>query len=130
MPFLARLGWGREVKGFQGYLILGPQIGFYLGEKEHYSNPWAGSPRPNNITQQYGRKVQNFFEYGITGGVGAEISAGRVGHFLIEGRYHYGLADIFHNSKRDPFGRSANGAIIIKATYLFDLVRTKGVERK
>ena len=130
VPFLARLGWGREVKGFQGYLILGPQIGFYLGEKEHYSNPWAGSPRPNNITQQYGRKVQNFFEYGITGGVGAEISAGRVGHFLIEGRYHYGLADIFHNSKRDPFGRSANGAIIIKATYLFDLVRTKGVERK
>ena len=130
VPFLARLGWGRELKGFQGYILLGPQIGFYLGEKEHYSDPWAGSPRPNGITQQYGREVQNSFEYGITAGAGGEISAGRAGHFLIEGRYYYGLADIFHNSKRDPFGRSANGAIIIKATYLFDLLRTKGVERK
>ena len=130
VPFLARLGWGREVKGLQGYIILGPQIGFCIGEKEHYSNPWAGSPRPNNVTQQYGREVQNTFEYGITAGAGGEVSAGKVGHFLIEGRYYYGLADIFHNSKRDPFGRSANGAIIIKLTYLFDLLRTKGVERK
>lgn len=130
VPILARLGWGREVRGLQGYLVVGPQVGFCIGEKEHYSDPWAGTPRPNNITQQYGRKVENFFEYGITAGAGAELSIPHVGHFLIEGRYYYGLSDIFHNSKRDPFGRSANGAIIIKASYLFDLLRTKGIERK
>lgn len=130
VPVLARLGWGREVKGLQGYLILGPQMGFCIGEKEHYSDPWAGKPRPNNITQQYGREVENTFEYGITAGAGAELSIPKVGHFLLEGRYYYGLSDIFHNSKRDPFGRSANGAIVIKATYLFDLLRTKGAERK
>ena len=130
VPVLARLGWGREVKGLQGYLILGPQMGFCIGEKEHYSDPWAGTPRPNNITQQYGREVENAFEYGITAGAGIELSFPKVGHFLLEGRYYYGLSDIFHNSKRDPFGRSANGAIVIKATYLFDLLRTKGAERK
>lgn len=130
IPVLARLGWGREVKGAQFFFLVGPQVGFYLGEKEHYSDPWAGTPRPNNVTQQYGKKVENIFEYGITAGAGLEISAKKAGHFLIEGRYYYGLSDIFHNSKRDPFGRSANGAIVIKATYLFDLIRTKGVERK
>lgn len=130
VPLLARLGWGREVSGLQGYLILGPQVAFCIGDKEHYSDPWAGTPRPNNVTQQYGLEVENIFEYGITAGLGVEVSARRAGHFLLEGRYYYGLADIFHNSKRDPFGRSANGAIIIKASYLFDLLRTKDVQRK
>ena len=37
---------------------------------------------------------------------------------------------MFDNGKKDPFGRSANGAIIVKAGYLFDLIRTKGIERK
>ncbi|MCI7082988.1 MAG: PorT family protein, partial [Paraprevotella sp.] len=46
-------------------------------------------------------------------------------HFLLEGRYYYALSDIFKNSKKDPFGRSANGAILIKASYLFDIIKTK-----
>lgn len=130
IPLLARLGWGREQRGAQFFFLVGPQIGFRIGEKEHYSDPWAGSPRPNNVIQQYGRNVENVFEYGITAGVGLEISIRKVGHFLLEGRYYYGLSDIFHNAKQDPFGRSANGAIVIKASYLFDLITTKGVERK
>ena len=32
---------------------------------------------------------------------------------------------IFGNGKSDVFGRSANGTIIIKASYLFDIIRTK-----
>jgi len=44
---------------------------------------------------------------------------------MIEGRYYYGLGDIYGNSKSDYFGRSNLGQIVIKATYLFDLVRTK-----
>ena len=130
VPLLARLGWGREEKGAQFFFLVGPQVGFCIGEKEHYSDPWAGTPRPNNVTRQYGRDVQNTFEYGITAGIGIEISARRVGHFLLEGRYYYGLSDIFHNAKQDPFGRSANGAIVVKASYLFDLLRTPGIVRK
>ena len=51
--------------------------------------------------------------------------ARKAGHFLLEGRYYYGLSDIFGNGKSDVFGRSANGTIIIKASYLFDIIRTK-----
>ena len=49
-------------------------------------------------------------------------------HFIIEGRYFYALSDIFGNSKQDAFSRSANGTIIAKVAYLFDIKRTKKIE--
>ena len=33
IPVMARLGWGRERKGFQGFFQIGPQIGVYLDNK-------------------------------------------------------------------------------------------------
>jgi len=35
------------------------------------------------------------------------------------------LGNIYKNSKSDFFGRSNINQIVIKATYLFDIVRTK-----
>ena len=131
VPVMARMAWGREHQGFQLFFLLGPQFGYFLGDKEHRGGTWSDETlnlRPNKITMQYGRAVERKFEYGICGGLGIELSTRRAGHFQVEGRYFYGLSDIFHNSKKDPFGRSANGAIYIKASYLFDLLRTPGVK--
>ena len=61
----------------------------------------------------------------IAGGIGLEFSVNRVGHFLLEGRYYYGLGNIFKNSKSDYFGKSNFGQIVVKASYLFDIVSTK-----
>ncbi|MBR1682185.1 MAG: PorT family protein [Bacteroidaceae bacterium] len=130
VPIFARLSWGRERKGFLFGFMIGPQLGYCFSETEHYSDPWAGKPRPNNVTAQYGKAVERRFEYGLTGGLSFEIGTRHAGRFLLEGRYFYGLSDIFNNSKKDPFGRSANGAIIIKAGYLFDIIRTKGITEK
>ena len=69
--------------------------------------------------------VQRKFDYGIVVGAGIELSMPKVGHFILEGRYYYGLGDIFDNSKSDFFGRSNFGQIVVKATYLFDIIRTK-----
>lgn len=33
IPLLARLGWGRERKGFQAFFQIGPQFGFFLSDK-------------------------------------------------------------------------------------------------
>lgn len=131
MPLLARLAWGREHKGFQLFFLLGPQLGYFLSEKEQMGGTWSDETlnlRPNKITMQYGRAAERKFEYGISGGLGVELSTRHAGHFQVEGRYFYGLSDIFKNSKKDPFGRSANGAIYIKAAYLFDLLRTPDVK--
>ena len=68
--------------------------------------------------------MQRKFEYGITGGLGIDFSTKKGHHFILEGRYFYGLSDMFKNSKKDPFARSANSTIIAKVSYLFDIKRT------
>ncbi len=126
VPLLAHLAFGKEIGGVTGYLVLGPQLGFYLSDNEKRGGEWSTATlalRPNNVVEQYDLDIQNSFEYGITGGLGMEVNTRRAGHFMIEGRYYFGLSDMFKNGKADPFGRSANGAIIVKASYLFDIFR-------
>lgn len=126
LPVLAHLGFGKERGGAKGFLVLGPQIGYVIGENEERGGDWTlPLQRPNNITAQYDTKVQKKFEYGLTGGLGVDLSTKSGHHFILEGRYYYALSDIFNNSKKDTFGRSANGAILAKISYLFDVVKTK-----
>ena len=128
VPIMARLGWGRERKGLQGFIQLGPQIGFFLDESTTSNlQPGIGTQteRSSKIVAQDTMAVQKKFDYGIAVGGGMEFSHPKVGHFILEGRYYYGLGDIYKNSKSDFFGRSNFGQIVIKATYLFDIIRTK-----
>ena len=106
IPVFARMGWGRERKGIQVFAQAGPQVGFFLGEntKTNFTKPTAGA--------------------------GLEFSINNVGHFMLEGRYYYGLGDIFGNSKRDYFGRSNLTNIVIKMTYLFDIHRSNNPKIK
>lgn len=125
LPFMARLGWGKEQRGLMGYLLAGPQVGYCFGESSKRSETWTtdadGNPsRPNNLYQQYSMKIDHKFDYGITAGLGLELNS-KAGHFMIDARYYYGLADIFGNSKKDVFSRSNNGTIIVKFAYLIDL---------
>jgi hypothetical protein len=128
IPIFARLGWGRERKGLQGFFQVGPQIAFMLSEKTTTNLVPGYAPteaRASNIVNQETMPVEKKFDYGIAGGAGLEFSMPKVGHFLLEGRYYYGLGNIFGNSKSDYFGKSNFGQIVIKATYLFDIVKTK-----
>lgn len=144
VPLLARLGWGRERSGFQFFIQLGPQIGFYLNEKtesnfdvrdpafdpkikngQYGSLYQYGGKRASHVVAQDSMAVENKLDYGIAAGAGLEFSNRHVGHFIVEGRYYYGLGNLFGNTKRDYFGRSNFGTIIVKFTYLFDIIRTK-----
>ena len=116
IPLFAHLSWGREERGFQFFLNLGPQFGFLLSEKEHYKGNWKIVERPESLQPIYGKKVENIFDYGIAGGLGVEWKT-RAGNFFVEGRYYYALADIFKNSKTDDFGRSANLTIYARIGY-------------
>lgn len=127
-PVFARLAWGRERKGVNFFFQAGPQFGLYLSEKAKSNfelEKRNRTDRVNPTIAQDSTMVQNKFDYGIAAGLGLEYSHPKLGHFLIEGRYYYGLGNIYHDSKRDDFSRSNFGNIIIKLTYLFDLFRTK-----
>lgn len=128
IPVLARMGWGYEHKGAMFYAIAGPQFSFLLSEKEHKGGEFSEETlalRPGEVNEQYDMPADHKFEYGITGGVGLEVNTLRAGHFLLDARYYYGLSDIFSNGKKDPFGRSAHGTIVVRVSYLFDVIRTK-----
>ncbi len=116
IPFFAHVSWGKEERGLQFFLNLGPQFGFLINEKEHYNGDWNIEDRPITIVPLYGKAVENKFEYGIAGGLGVEYKT-KIGNFFIEGRYYYGLSDIFNNSKTDDFGRSANTTITARIGY-------------
>ena len=126
IPFFAHLGWGQEERGMQFFINAGPQLGLFLNDEEYYGfsaeHPWDESQRPNNITMQYGKQVENTLEYGIAGGAGMELKTA-IGNFIIEGRYFFGLSDMFGNAKADPFGRSANTTITGKISYLIDITK-------
>ena len=149
VPLLARLGWGRERNGFQAFVHLGPQIGFFLNDKTE-SNFDVHDPafdpaikdgkygkdykyaniRSSHIVAQDSMAVENKLDYGIAVGAGLEFSNRHFGHFMIEGRYYYGLGNIYGNTKRDYFSRSNFGNIVVKCTYLFDIIRTKNSKIK
>lgn len=149
VPLLARLGWGRERNGFQFFIQLGPQVGFCLGEKTEsnfdvrdpafdpdirngqYGPEYKyGGKRASHVVTQDSLEIKNKVDYGICAGGGLEFSNRHVGHFIVEGRYYYGLGNLFGNSKRDYFGRSNFGTILVKFTYLFDIIRTKNSKIK
>ena len=116
VPLLAHLSWGKEQNGLQFFINLGPQFGFFLSDSETYEGTWKPEERPSSLRPVYGKEVYNKFDYGIAGGAGIELKT-KAGNFFVEGRYYYGLADIFNNSKLDDFGRSANQTITARIGY-------------
>ena len=85
--------------------------------------------RANKTCAQDTMAVENKFDFGIAAGLGMEYSIPKVGHFLLEGRYYYGLGNIYGDSKRDYFGKSNHSNIVVKLSYLFDITRTKGIKK-
>lgn len=128
VPVFAHLAWGKEHSGMQFFFQLGPQFGYLLSEKTTINFNFKDrntADRSNVVCAQDTMAVENKFDYGIAAGAGIELSVRRVGHFLLEGRYYYGLGNIYGDSKRDYFSKSNNSSIVVKLTYLFDVVRTK-----
>lgn len=126
VPMFARMGWGRERKGGQFYFMAGPQFGFYLSDKinKNYDEPNIYD-RTSQVIEQETKSVENKFDYGITAALGFEYSHPKIPHLAIDVRYYYGLGDFYENSKRDYFGRSNFGNIVVKVHCLFDILKTK-----
>lgn len=128
MPVFAHLAWGKERKGAQFFFKVGPQFGLLLSESTKTNFDFKSlnlKDRLNKTTAQDTMKVENNFDYGIAAGLGVEYFVPKVGHFLLEGRYYYGLGNIYGDRKKDFFARSNHNSIVVKVSYLFDLTKTK-----
>ena len=115
-------------KRFRLFFIAGPQLGFLLSENEssgrlsetEEERQLYGKKRPLTEEERslhHDMTVERKLDWGICGGGGLELRTG-IGSFLLEGRYYFGLSDIFNNSKADYFAASANKITCIKLSYL------------
>lgn len=122
LPILTHIYFGSKVR----FVInLGPKLSFLLSDSEKMNaaleNELAsGNMSDKVVTHQYYRMAERKIDYGLMAGLGLEFRTG-VGNFALEGRYTFGLGDIYNSSKADYFSRSANRVISAKLTYYVKL---------
>lgn len=125
LPIMTHIFFGNQrVKGF---FNLGPEINVMLGDgiKSNFAYQEAeGMDYFINDTrhiEQMSMKVNNRLDYGICGGAGMEINVNRKHSLLLEGRFYYGLTDIFPNHKTDIFSSSNSMTITVTLGYFYRL---------
>lgn len=118
LPFLTHIYFGGKRARF--FINLGPKISYLLSESTSQRIDEAAIE--GLVTKQHNLPVKYNFSWGLCGGPGFELRTG-VGTFSLEGRYYYGLGDIFSNSKGDVdyFAKSSPQVLSVKLAYLFPI---------
>lgn len=123
IPFMTHIYFGNKTRFI---FNAGPQISILLSDKSEMSQALAEdleARRKANPEAKIGFQYNTISEmqrvdYGLIGGLGLEFQTG-IGNFNLEGRYYFGLGDIFTSRRSDNvyFGRSAHRLIEGKLTY-------------
>ena len=123
LPIMTHIFFGsRKVKCF---FNLGPQLCYMVGDNisanfdYHNISSIPDFPSRNRHTAQMSMEVENRFDYGICGGVGMELIIKKRHSIMLEGRYYYGLGNIYGASKKDYFSASRGSAIMVTLGYMF-----------
>ena len=120
--FLAHIYFGRRVRFF---FNAGPQVGYYLGEKVRSNfNPeemqhLPDFPNINRINYQMLEPTKIKFDYGISASLGAEYNINRRNSISLEGRFYFGLANIFSTKRADNFNASNQMTVSATIGYWF-----------
>ncbi|MDE6765573.1 MAG: PorT family protein [Duncaniella sp.] len=122
IPFMTHIYFGADK--FKGFINLGPEFGYMLGDKIsanfEYNNlkDIPGFPTTMRTNEQMSMEIERKFDYGIAAGAGMEFIVKRKHSLQLEGRFYYGLGNIFNDSKRDFFSASRGMSIEITLGYM------------
>lgn len=125
LPFLTHIYFGSDK--VRAFINLGPEIGYMISSKISANFDYAdiksisGYPQGYRTTEHLDMAVSNRFDYGIAAGVGGEFFVNPRNSIMLEGRFYYGLGNIFPAAKRDYFSASRTLAIEITAAWMFRL---------
>lgn len=121
IPLLTHIYFGSEKARF--FINAGPEIGIMIGDKTSSNFDYEHAGDNSDFQSNY-RKIEQFtlpvkrkFDYGISAGLGLEISVAPKHALNLEGRFYYGLNDVFSNHKTDPFSGSSSMSIMITLGY-------------
>ncbi len=123
LPVLTHIFFGSRV--VKWFINLGPEIGYMISDKISsnfdYMNPSqvTGFPNDNRHLEQMKLEISNRFDYGITAGAGVEFVIRKRHSLMLEGRYYYGLGNIFPSAKKDYFSSSRGSSILVTLGYMF-----------
>ncbi len=125
LPLLTqiRFGWERA----KIFVNLGPEAGYMIADKIKsdfdYRNPSAVSGFPaNRRTAQLAMDVANRFYYSIAGGLGFEYFVARRHSILLEGRFYYGIGNVFRANRVAVFSASRGMSVEISLGYFFRII--------
>lgn len=125
LPLLTHIYFGAP--RFKAFINLGPEFSYMVADKISadfdYRNPASvpDFPIANRMTEQMATPIKNKFDYGIAGGAGFEFYISPRNSIVVEGRYYFGLGNIFPAAKADTFSASRNSSIEISLGYNFRL---------
>ncbi len=125
LPLLTqiRFGWQRA----KIFVNLGPEAGYMLSSSINsnfnYTDPSSISDFPTSRrTEQLSMEIANRFDYGIAGGLGFEYYLAKKHSLLVEGRFYYGIGNIFKANRVSTFSASRGMSIEITLGYFFRLI--------
>lgn len=125
LPIMTHIFFGNQrVKGF---VNLGPEVNVMLGNgiSSNFSYQDAANNEyfinDNRHVEQLSMKVNNKLDYGICAGLGMELNLNTRHSLLLEGRFYYGLTDVFPNHKTDIFSSSNSMTVSVTLGYFYRL---------
>lgn len=113
---------------------LGPKLGWFIYD-DRVNNMPSDFGQPNSETSAYmsdhhTMDVTQTFDYGIQAGLGYEVKLNPKLSLQLQGRYYYGLGNIWPDTKADTFQQSSNQSIqIVMALWWRHTIRGKKVKR-
>ncbi|MEG1538348.1 MAG: outer membrane beta-barrel protein, partial [Muribaculaceae bacterium] len=109
---------------FRGFFNLGPEIGLMIGDKSKSNfdvNNIKAIPNfpAKRQTAQFTLPVNSIFDYGISAGLGCEYIIKGKNSIMLEGRFYYGLGNVFSSHKADIFSASSGMSIMVSLGYMY-----------
>lgn len=125
LPIMTHIYFGNQrVKGF---FNLGPELNVMLGNniKSNFAYQEAATLdyfiEDSRHIEQLTMEVNNKLDYGICVGAGMEVGLNSRHSLLLEGRFYYGLTDVFPNHKTDIFSASNSMSVTVTLGYFYRL---------
>jgi len=123
IPVLAHIYFGSHRAHF--FINAGPEIGFMVGEGVSANFDYANLAGVSGFPL-YGRQVAQLtqpagptVDFGISGGIGAELFTNSKGSFMFEARFYYGLGNTLDCGRTMTFSSANAMSIMASIGYWF-----------
>lgn len=125
IPVLAHIYFGSPRAHF--FVNAGPEVGFMIGESTSANfdperiGSITGFPLQGRQVAQLTTPAEPKVDFGISGGIGAELFTDVKSSFTLEARFYYGLGNTIKCGRTMTFSSANAMSIMVSAGYWFQL---------